>query len=352
MAKINDLLLENEKLRSETESMVSLLKENEILAKNFKKVQYGLLLCDNFNDISEKALKFAEIAFKLDRVTLFIYEKRFSFTYSEQKQNDRVFLASTEAFDYTFLEMRPFYGKEPVIIHETFRVYENQGGYSFVIVPIIIDEKIYGALGFYSADPARFNKEQNFDFLNETAFIAGICLKRLEDAYLIKKRSQNDYLTGLPNKSVMDESIHRWIERYKDFGAAFSFVILNLSNFSFINQYFGHKRGDEVLKRAGSSILKIVGENGTVGRFGGDEFYLFLNADDEEKLSSIMDNITKDINDIAGSMDIRGRLGINGGGVRVPHDLRKAKSLDELLQLVFERLAKAKKEGFGAFIGV
>lgn len=352
MAKINDLLLENEKLRNELANMVSILKENEILAKNFQKVQYSLLLCDNFEDISEKALKFAEEAFDLERVALFVYEKRFSFTGSEPKENERVFLATTETFDYTFLEMRPFYGKEPVIIHEKFRIYKNEWGYSFVIVPIIIEEKIYGALGFYSSDVERFNKEQNFDFLNETAFVAGICLKRLEDAYLIEKRSQNDYLTGLPNKSVMDVAVHRWIERYKDFGAAFSFLILDLTNFSYINRTFGHKLGDEVLKRSGKAILHIVGENGTVGRFGGDEFYLFLSADDEEKLASIMDNIAKEINDIAESMDIAGKLGINGGGIRVPHDLRKAKNLDELLQLVFERLAKAKKDGPGTFIGV
>lgn len=352
MAKINDLLQENEKLRREIGEMVSLLKENETLAENFKKIQYGLLLCDSFDEISEKPLKYAEEIFELERVALFVRDEFFSFTTDSCKENQRVFIASPEAFKYTFLEMRPFYGKEPVIIHEKFRVYRGGDGYSFVIVPIVLGDKIGGALGFYSADGGRFDKEQNFDFLNELSFVAGICLQRLEDANTIEKRAQNDYLTGLPNKSVMDFAVHRWIEKYKEFGATFSFVILNIDNLSYINETLGHKVGDDVLKRAGKAILHIVGESGTLGRFSGDEFYLFINADDDEKLSAILDEIAKEIAEIGISLDIAGKISVSGGGVRIPHDLRKATNLDELLKLVFQRLAKAKKENGGTFIGV
>lgn len=352
MAKINDLLRENERLKKEIADMVSILKTNETLAENFKHVQYEMLLCNDFKEISEKPLSYAEEVFDLDRAALFVREDCFGFTAGNPKENERVFIASPAAFAYTFLEIRPFYGKEPVTIHEKFRVYRAKEGYSFVIVPVISYERVVGALGFYSSDPDRFSKEQDFAFLNELAFVTGICLKRLDDAYMIEKRSQNDYLTGLPNKSVMDVAVRRWIERYKEFGAAFSFAILDIDNFSYINENLGHQAADDVLKRAGKSILRAVGESGTAGRFAGDEFYLFLSADDEEKLAHIMDEIVKDIADIGESLDIAGKIGISGGGVRIPHDLRKAASLEELLELVFKRLAKAKKEGSGVFIGV
>lgn len=352
MAKINDLLQENEKLRREIAEMVSLLKENETLAENFKKIQYDLLLCDSFDEISEKPLKYAEKIFDLERVALFVRDEFFSFTADDHKENERVFIASPEAFKYTFLEMRPFYGKEPVIIHEKFRVYRGEGGYSFVVVPIVLGDKIGGALGFYSANEERFDKEQNFDFLNELSFVAGICLKRLEDANTIEKRAQNDYLTGLPNKSVMDIAVLRWIERYKDFGTTFSFILLNIDNLSYVNETLGHKVGDDVLKRVGKAILHIVGENGTLGRFSGDEFYLFLNADDEDKLTAILDDIAREVAEIGESLDIAGKMSVSGGGVRIPHDLRKAANLEELLKLVFLRLAKSKKESGGTFIGV
>lgn len=352
MAKINELLQENENLKREKATMVALLQENETLAANFKKVQYALLLCDTFDKISEDPLKFAETTFNLEKVALFIRENSFSFASDDLRGNERVFVVPSVSFEYTFLEQRPFYGKEPVVIHEKFRVYKTQNPYSFVVVPIVTDNKIIGAIGFYSADAERFDKEKNFDFLNELAFVAGIALKRMEDAYMLVKKNQNDYLTGLPNKISLDGEIHRRLECYKEFGTPFSFVILDIDNFSYLNETFGHKTADEALKRIGKVILKTVGDHGMAGRFGGDQFYLFLKADDEEKLASIIDNISKDIADMGAALDIEGQISLSGGGVRVPHDLRKAANMDELLMIAFGRLRKAKKEGRGTILGV
>ena len=52
----------------------------------------------------------------------------------------------------------------------------------------------------------------------------------------------------------------------------FMMAILDIDNFKLVNDNYGHKVGDECLKSVASNLQKYVGDDGLVGRFGGDEF--------------------------------------------------------------------------------
>ena len=62
-------------------------------------------------------------------------------------------------------------------------------------------------------------------------------------------------------------------------------VILDVDHFKSVNDTYGHLYGDKVLSRVGYKLKEIVGDNGVVGRIGGDEFLIVIdNINDDQIL--------------------------------------------------------------------
>jgi diguanylate cyclase (GGDEF)-like protein/PAS domain S-box-containing protein len=100
--------------------------------------------------------------------------------------------------------------------------------------------------------------------------------ERKRAAKRIEHMAFYDQLTNLPNREFllnhMTESQKLSLES-KSYGAL---LYINLGNLKKVNYTFGHDFGNEVLKEAATRLLKCVSEEGTVVRFGGDEFVILL----------------------------------------------------------------------------
>ena len=79
-----------------------------------------------------------------------------------------------------------------------------------------------------------------------------------------------DSLTGLVSRRYIIGFIHRLIEEK----IPFSLSIVDLDNFKFINDTYGHKVGDGVLAGVATDLIRYLGSYGVAGRFGGDEFLI------------------------------------------------------------------------------
>lgn len=79
-----------------------------------------------------------------------------------------------------------------------------------------------------------------------------------------------DSLTGLVARGYMVEFIRSLIES----GIPFALALLDLDNFKFINDTYGHRIGDGVLAGVSGDLAKYLGDSGVAGRFGGDEFLI------------------------------------------------------------------------------
>ena len=89
--------------------------------------------------------------------------------------------------------------------------------------------------------------------------------KALNETELLSK---TDYLTKLPNRLHTLENIHSLIKDTTDFYVG----IADLDRFKEINDQYGHAKGDEILVEVSRLLEKILGEDGFVGRWGGEEF--------------------------------------------------------------------------------
>ena len=127
-------------------------------------------------------------------------------------------------------------------------------------------------------DPQTFEMET----ANVLAFTAAgiLCIlmntprfvRSLSDRIYIEKERDLDSLTKTQTRQAAVAMIHSCLDR----GAGGAFFMIDIDNFKGINDTFGHLRGDEVLRRFARCVERNVRRSDIVGRFGGDEFIVYL----------------------------------------------------------------------------
>lgn len=98
-----------------------------------------------------------------------------------------------------------------------------------------------------------------------------------EAAESIRHQAYHDPMTGLPNRSLFMERLQQAIVRAHRNKMVMAVLFIDLDHFKEINDQFGHKIGDDLLKIAAARLTACVRESDTVARLGGDEFTAILN---------------------------------------------------------------------------
>ena len=100
--------------------------------------------------------------------------------------------------------------------------------------------------------------------------------KELEDAYTqIKELSIKDPLTGAYNRRYLDRELAREVERALRLSLPLSVLFCDLDHFKAINDRFGHKAGDEVLRAFSRIVFEAIREKvDWFARYGGEEFLI------------------------------------------------------------------------------
>ena len=145
-----------------------------------------------------------------------------------------------------------------------------------------------------------------YDLINIVIYtIIGIFIHVLSSSIRIKefvlKREINiqkdtDDLTGLKNKGALTREINEYLDNYsKNKGIM---LLLDIDYFKKINDTYGHDFGDEVIRQLGKYLGKLFTNGEIVGRFGGDEFLIFIkDADSKELAENIAKVIVSDTKD-------------------------------------------------------
>jgi diguanylate cyclase (GGDEF)-like protein len=105
--------------------------------------------------------------------------------------------------------------------------------------------------------------------------------------FLETQSSSKDYLTGLYNRSRLDDYVERLIEK----NVNFSVVMIDLDDYKKINDTYGHGVGDKIIIIFGNLLKSVFGEKALVSRYGGDEFIIVCLDSNEEVLELEKQNI-------------------------------------------------------------
>jgi diguanylate cyclase (GGDEF)-like protein/PAS domain S-box-containing protein len=91
-------------------------------------------------------------------------------------------------------------------------------------------------------------------------------------------RASHDPLTGLPNRAVLMSHLGRVLARLGRQAGTVAVMFVDLDGFKNINDTFGHRVGDAVLKEVARRISVAVRRDDVVTRMGGDEFVVVCDA--------------------------------------------------------------------------
>ena len=91
-----------------------------------------------------------------------------------------------------------------------------------------------------------------------------------------KEFSRMDSLTGVGNRRYFNELAEMEIHRSFRYKHPFTILYIDLDDFKIINDYFGHSKGDHVLRSVAQTIQKEIRSTDKIARLGGDEFVVLL----------------------------------------------------------------------------
>ncbi len=101
-----------------------------------------------------------------------------------------------------------------------------------------------------------------------------------------------DAVTRLPNRHAFNHEIETAYQRFVAAHNNFALMFIDLDNFKYVNDNFGHNAGDMLLRNVGERIRQLLRSEDFVARIGGDEFVVIVhNFSELEQVSRIAEKI-------------------------------------------------------------
>jgi diguanylate cyclase (GGDEF)-like protein/PAS domain S-box-containing protein len=111
-----------------------------------------------------------------------------------------------------------------------------------------------------------------------------------------KNLARVDFLTGIPNRRMFNQALTLEAKRSRRYGRPITLVYIDVDNFKYMNDHFGHATGDELLKTIGTTLETSVRSTDMAARLGGDEFAVLLPETDEASAGVIVAKLRQNLN--------------------------------------------------------
>ena len=189
-------------------------------------------------------------------------------------------------------------------------------------IPIIVDTNVIGVFVVMRDITAATNYQKHIQYL-----------------------ASHDALTGLPNRTLLDDRLRHAIKQRGT--ALLGVLFLDLNRFKIINDSLGHDKGDLVLKIVAERMKIALRQGDTVARLGGDEFVVLLEKIDS--IEQIASTAHKLLHEVEQSIDLEGHEVSISTSIGIAVHPKDGADADTLLKHADLAMYQAKNAGSGTF---
>jgi diguanylate cyclase (GGDEF)-like protein/putative nucleotidyltransferase with HDIG domain len=213
---------------------------------------------------------------------------------------------------------------------------------SMASLPLFKGDVLLGALSVYSTEIDRYTDDQ-MRRLETVTKLASDALGNAVHHAEARSNALTDVLTGLPNGRYLALRFEEEASRARRMGRTFQVMMLDLDDFKLVNDTFGHKVGDKMLREVALIIQRQLREYDFLARYAGDEFVAvvqeLVGSQVEELRARIESAVAKFSLHVRG--DKRARVGISIGTATYDTD---GETLDQLLVAADQAMYRVKSD--------
>ena len=211
---------------------------------------------------------------------------------------------------------------------------------SMASLPLFKDDILLGAVSVYSADLDVYT-DDHMRLLETVTRLASDALSNAMHHAEAESNALTDPLTGLPNARYIALRFDEEVSRARRTGQPFQVVMLDLDDFKIVNDTFGHKVGDKMLREMGRIIQGQLREYDFMARYAGDEFVALVQELVGNQVDDLRSRIETAVSEF--SLKVRGnaeaRVGISIGTATFGVE---GETLDQLLVAADQAMYRTK----------
>ncbi|QPC47068.1 sensor domain-containing diguanylate cyclase [Mangrovibacillus cuniculi] len=166
---------------------------------------------------------------------------------------------------------------------------------SVICVPIIRNNQVVAVLFLGSIRKRAFEKFQLMTVDILCSYFA-VAIENARNHEKTKRESEHCALTGLYNYRYFEKSLsyafHSVVMKKEQ---PLSLIMIDLDHFKQVNDSYGHQSGNQILKEVGERLTQMFHHLGTVARFGGEEFVVYLPSFNKKEALEIAEQFREEL---------------------------------------------------------
>ena len=166
--------------------------------------------------------------------------------------------------------------KKPIIRKSQRAFAENYKTNNCVIAPLICQEQVVGVLNLADKIEGGGFSCEDIALIELFSQLVGASIGNVKLFEKIRRQAMTDGLTSLANHKRFYEILEKELWRSRRYGGQISLIMVDIDNLKKINDAYGHRAGDKVIRQISRKLKECIRQIDTAARYGGDEFAIIL----------------------------------------------------------------------------
>ena len=166
--------------------------------------------------------------------------------------------------------------KKPIIRKSQRAFSGNYKTNNCAIVPLVCQDRVVGILNLADKTEGDSFDCEDIALIELFSQLVGASIGNIKLFEKIQRQATTDGLTGLANHKTFYEILEKELWRSRRYGGQISLIMVDVDNLKKINDAYGHRAGDKVIREISRKVKECIRQIDTAARYGGDEFAVIL----------------------------------------------------------------------------